>query len=195
MGQEIQASTAKCQMMESKVSFFQNAHNDQKQQIQSLNDKISLMQKENQLLKGSNDDYKQENESLNYKVSSLEDERKKFEMTIDDLKNENKELQLKLENLNFDNYEEWTADEIVQWILSLNPEIYGEYEQILRKSLIEENVNGTDLDNVDSADIKRWGIKKFKHIKQLLKVIKSLTQDQNKQTFTEGANTPIDFIG
>merc|ERR1711997_1126479 len=97
---------------------------------------------------------------------------------INKLKDENK--QSKLKNLNTDNYEEWSADEIAHWIISLNPEIYGEYEQTLIKLLVEEDVNGECLENVDIADIKRFGIKSFKHSKQLLKEIKLLTQNKNK---------------
>ena len=85
--------------------------------------------------------------SLREKVSSLEDERKEFEVTIADLQRANQELKLK--SLNPDNYEEWGPEEVTHWIVSIDPGMYGQYEQALTKSLKEEEVKGADLGDVD----------------------------------------------
>eukprot|EP01083_Nonionella_stella_P150432 479192_1 len=130
-----------------------------------------------------------QNEQLRQRISELEDERKEFEMTIDALKEENKRL--KLQHLDTDNYEQWSADEVVHWMVSVDQQIYTQYEEKLKAFLKQEEVNGECLVDVEHSDIKRWGISNFKHAKQLLKSIKLLVhkKDDNTQILNEGAPT------
>eukprot|EP01084_Bolivina_argentea_P124132 219969_1 len=99
-------------------------------QIEEQKTLIELMKKEKMVLeKGNNEKGIQMNKlknkckSLRDRVRLLEDEKKEFEMNINRLEEENKKL--KLLNINTNNYEQWDADEIVHWIISLNPKIYG----------------------------------------------------------------------
>ena len=140
----------------------------------------------------------QQMEQMKDKVSRLEDERKEFDMTINELKEENKKL--KLNNLDVGKYEEWGVDEIIYWIISLDEKVFQQYEGTLRKFLSEEDVNGECLIDVEVSDIKRWGIKSFKHSKLLLKAIKSLVdkdkiQNNDNNMLNEGANAPTAYIG
>ena len=68
---------------------------------------------------------------------------------------------------NADDYTEWDNLDILNWIMTLGNGLFLQYKDILRKSLIEENVRGIHLVNVDKADIKGWGVKDFEH-KQIL---------------------------
>ena len=140
----------------------------------------------------------QEIQQLRKRVATLEDERKEFEMMINELKEENKKL--KLNNLDVGKYEEWGVDEIIYWIISLDEKVFQQYEGTLRKFLSEEDVNGECLIDVEVSDIKRWGIKSFKHSKLLLKAIKSLVdkgkiQNNDNNMLNEGSNAPTAYIG
>eukprot|EP00483_Globobulimina_turgida_P003163 UN03168 len=46
------------------------------------------------------------------------------------------------QDVNPDNYEEWSAQQIINWIIALDPQIYGQYKKGLTKSLTSEQVNG-----------------------------------------------------
>ena len=90
-----------------------------------------------------------------------------------DLIEENKES--KLQNINTDNYEEWSVNEVIHWIISLDPDNYGQYEERMRKVMIEEDVTGYCLDqDVDIKDMTRWGVTEIQHSKAVLKAIKAL---------------------
>merc|ERR1712154_52335 len=126
-----------------------------------LKEKIDLMETEISLLRD--------------KVSRLEHERKELEIENIEIKKENKRLKLKY--IDTANYEQWEYEEIVQWILSLNKEMFSEYKGTLIDALKEESVNGQCLREVEVADIKRWGIKNFMHSKTLLKHIQNLVSN------------------
>eukprot|EP01084_Bolivina_argentea_P214197 363689_1 len=87
--------------------------------------------------------------------------------------------------LNINNYHQWNSKYIVQWIISRDELIYSKYCNILIKHLTEEEVDGECLKDVDISDIHRWGIKNFKHSKQLLKHIKILTCN-DKMNYNQG---------
>ena len=73
-------------------------------------------------------------------MASLEDERKEFEMTIKELKEENKKLKSK--SPNEDEWEHWGSEQLIAWIVTIDPEEYGKYEEGLRKTFGAENVTG-----------------------------------------------------
>ena len=76
------------------------------------------------------------------------------------------------------NYLDWNHEDILEWILSLDNGIFVQYQSELTRVLKEENVSGDDLSIVDMDDLKRWGVKQFKHLKLLSKRIKELTNIQ-----------------
>ena len=104
---------------------------------------------------------------------------------------------MKLKSLSADKYEEWGADELVHWMVSIEPKVYGQYEEALTKALAEEQVTGECMDDIDVADIKRWVVVNFKHSKRLPREVKALVQGGAKQVnkpFEEGANAPTAYI-
>ena len=136
-------------------------------------------------------------EQLKIKISILEDERKEFEMKINDLTEENKRLKR-----DPDKYKEWNVEDVINWMICLDPGEFSKYEEKMRKVMVEEEVTGDLLTNdIDIADLKRWGIIKLKHTKQVLKAIQSLITEDNKANankndavLNEEANTPTAYI-
>eukprot|EP01084_Bolivina_argentea_P264404 447870_1 len=60
----------------------------------------------------------------------------------DDRKDNNKKQNMAI---NTDRYEEWNTEQLINWILSIDEDIFQQYEQTLRKSLTEEQVDGSCL--------------------------------------------------
>merc|ERR1712154_214313 len=102
---------------------------------------------------------------------------------------------LKMQCIDKARYEQWSHEQVTEWILSLDNGRYNKYEKILRKTLKEEDVDG--------ADLKRWGITKMKDFKFLQREITKLvagkaepgaSMDVNALA-NEGANTaPAAFV-
>ena len=190
------------QPKEDKQAIYQSA-----EEIERLRDENNKLKEKLVLLEDENKTQKQEIDTLKNKVLTLEEEKKEFVMNINELKEVVNRL--KLENLNVDKYEEWSMDEIIHWILSIEPVIFRQYEGSLRKMLADEDVNGECLEAVDVSDIKRWGIRSFKHSKLLHQHIRSLVEGKrnkdnvnsnvasvaNVTTMNEGSNAPTAYIG
>ena len=77
-------------------------------------------------------------------------------------------------------YEEWDSELIADWIISLHDEYKG-YEEILRKNLKIEAVDGASLPDLDKGDLHRFGILQFKHKNQIMQSIKKLTSKKAQQ--------------
>eukprot|EP01084_Bolivina_argentea_P024497 45657_1 len=148
-------------------------------QIKTLNGTISEQQKEL-------DDLKQKMQFQQMQINQFQDDQKQYELEISALKQENKILKLK--NIDAGKYETWSAQEIVRWIMSLDSSVFGQYEEILTKTLSEEEVTGEDLVHATGDDIKRWGIKKFKNIRIIMQHIKDLSVNSANKN-NEGSNT------
>eukprot|EP01084_Bolivina_argentea_P264405 447872_1 len=73
------------------------------------------------------------------------------------------------ESTTADTYHEWNTEQLIHWILSVDNGFFQMYEQTIRTSLTQEQVDGSCLNNIDILDIKRWGIMSFTHSKKLLK--------------------------
>merc|ERR1712154_720146 len=110
---------------------------------------------------------------------------------------------LKMQCIDKARYEQWSHEQVTEWILSLDNGRYNKYEKILRKTLKEEEVDGETLQDVDGADLKRWGITKMKDFKFLQREITKLVAGKAKPGASmdvnalanEGANTaPAAFV-
>eukprot|EP01084_Bolivina_argentea_P214195 363686_1 len=82
--------------------------------------------------------------------------------------------------LDINNYHQWNPNQvqkyITEWIILRHE--FSQYRNTLIKMLSEEEVDGECLKAVEISDINRWGIKNFKHSKELLKHIKILSDNQ-----------------
>eukprot|EP01084_Bolivina_argentea_P057691 105395_1 len=78
-------------------------------------------------------------------------------------------------------YKNWDADNISDWIISLNVG-YIMYENILRDKLRREEVDGSVLHEVDKTDLDRFGIKSFKHKLEIMKHINQLVKGSDDES-------------
>ena len=102
------------------------------------------------------------------------DDEKEYEMTIQELNAEIAELKLKC--IDESKYTEWTPQEIVSWIVSLDSDRFSKYKDVLLQNLTEEGIEGADLCNVNEFDVKGWGIKNFKDKKFIMERITGLVK-------------------
>ena len=96
------------------------------------------------------------NESLTQRILLLEEEQKEKEMRIQELQTENK--QLKLQTLDERKYPQWNWEEIAMWIVNLDIDRMGKYNDVIRRNLRNDEVDGSLLSEVDGGDLRVWGI-------------------------------------
>ena len=118
------------------------------------------------------------------------DEQKELRMDNHELKQKLETLQIRLIDVN--DYERWNHQDIVCWIMSLENGRFKKYEQMLIKSLEEEEMNGTYLSRVDVADVKSWGIKNFDDKKDLIQYIQKLVIQNRKKHHIDVAAIDIE---
>eukprot|EP01083_Nonionella_stella_P182074 654073_1 len=81
-------------------------------------------------------------------------------------------------------YLQWTASEVVDWIISIEDGKYAVYEENLRLLFASESVNGMALSQISKPDLKDWGIKHFVHRSNLYNKIQELiAQPQQLQQY------------
>ena len=127
---------------------------------------------------------KGQNERLKTKVRVLEDVQNELLLTIASLKEENRVLRLSaLDNAG---YSTWSGQQFIEWIISIDPQVYSQYAETLTASFHEELVTGECIDEIEAADVKRWGIINFTHMSRLMREIQGLVGKQRKHEI-EGA--------
>ena len=109
---------------------------------------------------------------LKQQIEAIQEEEKQHDLIVRELKEEVKRL--KLQCLDEDKFTEWNHDEIAEWIMGLDGGRFVKYEQVVRRTLKEEEVDGSTLGVVDGADLKRWGVTKFADFKYLQQQIDKL---------------------
>ena len=112
------------------------------------------------------------NGMLKQQIEAMQEEEKQREFTVRELKEEVKRL--KLQCLDESKYMEWNHEEIAAWIMGLDKGRFVKYEKMVKRTLREEEVDGSTLGVVDGADLKRWGITKFADFKHLMQQIEKL---------------------
>ena len=76
----------------------------------------------------------------------------------------NKQLQ-KLNKLRFidtSDYLSWSADDIVDYLCTLNNGKYEKYSAKLRIVFAEEGVDGESIKDIDKPSLRDWGVNNFK---------------------------------
>merc|ERR1712083_530267 len=125
-------------------------------------------------------------------MGELLEEQKESQIHIKELEEHVAELRLKVNDPS--SYLKWNWENVLMWILSLENGRFKSYESVLQHSLSEEDFGGKYLGDVDTADIKGWGIKSFADKKDLVKHIENLVQ-QNKENVAEPAHSLLDEGG
>ena len=98
----------------------------------------------------------------------------------------------KLKDYFIKRFMEWTSDEIVDWICSLEDGKYKKYEYKLRNAFKEECVSGEALPHIEKNEWKIWGVANYWERMNLQKHLQSLVNqkgnnhnndDNNSDTF------------
>ena len=98
-------------------------------------------------------------QSISEQNAVLQDEEKERQMEVEQLREEVKRLKvLSLDETKFMN---WNAEEISEWILNLDIDRMSKYEDVIRKNLKKDEVDGSLLVAVDIGDLRTWGIGKL----------------------------------
>ena len=136
---------------------------------------------------------------MQQQLSQYEDEEKERLIEVQALREEVKRL--KKESLDTSKYTEWGPEEICQWIQGLGDGRLVKYEKELKRNLMEEEVDGSMLDKVNSADLKGWGVIKFADKKYLEEQIGLLITNPGQpvanaapRMANEGAHAPTGFL-
>ena len=158
--------------------------NDNGQEISQLKSRNQVLQKENDSLKSDIanktamiNSLQDEVVRLKQQNLKLNDDQKEMQMELNDIKNKYNKL-LSKEKLNENKYLEWDSEHVADWILSLDDE-YGVYEEVLRRNLKNESVDGTLLGDLERNDLHRFGINNLKHKIAIMKHMKRLSSQQS----------------
>ena len=132
-----------------------------------------------------------EKKSLMEKLSKMKDDEKEMDKTVQKLREEVKRL--RLQQLDETKFIQWGHDQILAWIINLDPNRLRKYEEVLTKGLVENEVNGAVLEEMDGADLKEWGIvdrKDRKYVRiEIEKLVASNGVKRNAENLMmEGAN-------
>ena len=74
-------------------------------------------------------------------------------------------------------FSQWNIDEIINWIININPDKYKKYEERLRENFVKNDINGSHLKHIDKYDLHNWGITDFQDKINILGKIVSLCMD------------------
>jgi len=72
------------------------------------------------------------------------------------------------------NYSSWSTEELVQWIVSLDDSYPLKYQDILSEEMSNRVVTGADIDDLDLADLKEYGIEDLNDRKHVYAAINEL---------------------
>ena len=122
-----------------------------------------------------------------------------MQSTINNLQKENEKLKRK--TIDPTKFEEWNEDDVINWIFSLENGLFEQsYGDILSKEIKNAELSGSDLIELNTNDMKMFGINKFKHKKILEKHIQKLVQQNHTKNQdvmnndNEGVNAPTAYI-
>ena len=129
----------------------------EKQQLMNQQRKMKQSDGKNaQLLR----QYKAENESLRQQNNTLNDECKEAKMENIELKQKLQRLKQK-RNIDPSQFMEWSGDEFVEWICSLEKGKFEQYRSILSAAFKKQGISGQAIPHIQKNDWQNWGIQNF----------------------------------
>eukprot|EP01084_Bolivina_argentea_P065099 118683_1 len=162
-------------------------------------EKNSLQTLVNELLNNQNkmeqqiDESKKNEIRLVQQMDILQKENINLNEECKELKIELKEIKKRFRNIDVNNYANWSSDQFIDWIISLENGKYEQYENNFRVIFKKEDVDGSVIDTIGKSEWKDWGVNNYKDRVKLDEHIKYLI-NKNKQNINndnEGAdNTP-----
>jgi len=175
---ECSAMREKAERAESMRQIIQQMLADKEQEIKDLKGKY-------QVLMAALNQKSTECERFKIANATLCDEFK--EMTVE-LESTKLELDRMSKVLDTTKYRQWTPSEVVQWIVSLQPQKMRRYETTLREQFEKQGVNGLALEFVDKSSLFGWGVEDFMDRVQIEKAIQRLVA-QHSIAYDEGQGT------
>eukprot|EP01083_Nonionella_stella_P142234 439690_1 len=175
------------------TSKLKEENNTLKNENATQNNRLMEMEKEMDELKWRLNQIREEN-------SRLQEEKKENVMMIRNLKDEVQLLKAKV--IDVTRFMEWQAEDVLNWLLSIEDGLYRKYEQTLRTAITDSEVCGKDLITMDIVDLQHFGVSKFADRKILIEHIKRLNQtkvqniqmNENYQEEYEGLAAPTAYI-
>ena len=135
-------------------------------------------------------------EELLNKICKLENDKKDIE--IENMKLNEKITEFEMSNIDENNYQNWSSKQFAHWICSLNNGELKQYKNEIIKTFINDEIDGSCIDDIDAADIKLWNIGNFKQRKLILNNIKLLKNNKNiknnNNNGNEGSNAPTAYL-
>eukprot|EP00484_Ammonia_sp_Unknown_P025596 CAMPEP_0197029574 /NCGR_PEP_ID=MMETSP1384-20130603/9002_1 /TAXON_ID=29189 /ORGANISM="Ammonia sp." /LENGTH=308 /DNA_ID=CAMNT_0042458775 /DNA_START=167 /DNA_END=1093 /DNA_ORIENTATION=+ len=179
-----------CHKLQAELNHLKQVNTELTQQIQVLQRRnAESMQQGKQI----EEEYRKMNEA-NIK---LNEECKTFQMDLREM-TEKYEAMLRKVNMNECNYLKWDSEMLCDWMLSLDA-AFAECADKLRAKLKEEEVDGSQLADLDKQDLHRYGIRTLKHKNLIMQNIARITnRDQTASTSLaqndEGMNAATAYI-
>merc|ERR1712129_176696 len=110
---------------------------------------------------------------------ALSDDCKETARAMDELKVKFEELR-KNRKLDLSEFEQWSQDDLLCWILSLENGRFEKYEAALKQAFAEREIDGECLRDIGKQDLFDCGVKSFKDQSALFKHIQKLTSTVNE---------------
>merc|ERR1712130_162650 len=87
-------------------------------------------------------------------------------------------------------YREWTPNEVVDWIVSLQPQKMKKYEKWLRSQCSKQGISGVALEYLDKATLLGLGVEDFMDRVYIERSIQQLIQQNERFEEVPGAPMP-----
>ena len=147
----------------------------EKQQLLNQQNKMKKLDNKNaQLLR----QYKAENESLKRQNNILADECKEAQMENNELKQQLQQFRQQ-RIIDPSRFREWSGDEFIEWICSLDKGRFKQYENILSAAFKKQGINGQAIPHIQKNDWMSWGIQNFMDRTNIDQYVQKLIQQQN----------------
>ena len=130
-------------------------------------------------------------------LQQQQEEYKEMHMKLDEARKELNEMRKRI-RMDVSRYLEWTSDELVDWIMTLDGgDRYQIYEVQLRSSFNSEGVDGQGLGDISTIELKSWGINSFKDRnnihKHIQNVIKGGVNNNDNDNDNNGNVAPVNM--
>eukprot|EP01083_Nonionella_stella_P267617 904095_1 len=174
-----------------------------RQKVDTLTKKLKLSEQNNRLLQDQLEELHtianvEQNEILTENLQlktkcnewkvKYEEEQKDNQQLKDEIKQlEEENEQFKMKSLDHSAWKEWTENDVYLFLMSIGDGVLKSYQSDIKTFVNDSQVKGADLPSFTMNDWKDCGITVFGHRKDIVEVIKVLT-DENI-LFDEG-NTP-----
>jgi len=190
--QKLKAEREERVVVDAKVNSLEDLVRNLRAEVNALKDDGQQKEQQLRVLMEEKKVMMQRNQEQSEQIAVFADEEKEKEMELQGLREEVKRL--KLQSLDESKYVKWGPDEIAAWIINLDKERMGKYEESIKVNLKKDNVRGSLLSEVDGGDLGYWGIDDFSDRKFVQKEITKLVTPPSPMA-NEGANpAPTAFM-